>query len=268
MKTQYIFINSKNRTDGTTQDFRINFGNRQIECEDDELLCITLLNFNMFRSWYDVNDTNNKLTIAGNQITLPHGNYPYKLLHQTINALYGSQVCSFNKARNTFKFSFNTPSTITFDNASYELFGFNNETYTGTTIESVNVLNPFNNIDSICLHINGVQPYRCYNLDNIEGDGMRVSDILCCMPFTTAPYDMFNYVNVNSEYKMFVFDKMIQELKFNITDFNNNPITLPDFTFTLKVETFLYQEEDEHLQTLKKLLEYTKMNFLSKRLNR
>ena len=273
IKTQYLFVKSENRKDGETYDFTINIPNRYIECEDDEILCITLLNFNVYCSWYNVNDNNNTFTlkrVSNNQsttITLPHGNYPFKLLYQTINSLYGSNICTFNKVSNKFVFSFSEPYTLTFNDNSYQLLGFSNTSHTGTTITSDAVINPFSNLDNICVHLQGVQPFRAYNLDNMQGTDLVVSDLLCAIPFTTAPYDMFNYVNTNSEYKMFVYDKSLQNIRFVITDFNNNHLSnLPDFTMCLKVETFLYEEEDEQLHMLKKILEYTKLNYLSKHL--
>jgi hypothetical protein len=200
-------------------------------------------------------------------ITLPTGNYPYKLLYQTINALAGSNICSFNKIKNKFRFTFDELHTISFIDNSYELLGFTNDTHAGTIIESDEVLNPFNQLDNVCVHLSGVQPYRAYNLDNMVGTDVVVSDLLCAIQFTSAPYDMLNWVNVSNQYQMYIHDKSIQRLNFKITDFKNELLTyLPNFNMTLKVETYQSYDEDEQLQTLKKILEYTKMNFLSKHL--
>jgi hypothetical protein len=129
------------------------------------------------------------------------------------------------------------------------------------------VLNPFNQLDNLCVHLSGVQPYRAYNLDNMVSSDVVVSDLICAIPFTTSPYDMLNWVNVGNQYQMYTQDKSIQSLNFKITDFKNVLLTyLPNFTMTLKVETYKTYDEDESLQTLKNILEYTKMNFLSKHL--
>jgi hypothetical protein len=281
IKTQYIFLNSENRKTGTPYDFTIDFPNRYIECEDDEILCVTLMNFNVYCSWYNVNDTNKSFTITRvsnnttTNITLPTGNYPFKLLYQTVNALAGSNICSFNKIKNKFRFTFDEPHTITFNDTSYELLGFTAGSSPSMTtqigvgqaarwqIESDDFLNPFNELDNLCVHLSGVQPYRSYNLDNMIGTDVVVSNLLCPIPLTTAPYDMLNWVNVGNQYQMYIYDKSIQSLNFKLTDFKNEPLTyLPNFNMTLKVETFQTYDEDKRLITLKKILEYTKMNFL------
>jgi hypothetical protein len=220
-----------------------------------------------------VNDTNKSFTTTrvsdntSQTITLPTGNYPYKLLYQTINLLVGSQVCSFNKIKNKFRFTFDEQYTLAFNDRSYELLGFSNEIHSGNVIESDKVLNPFGVLDNICIHLKGVQPYRAYNLDNMEGSEVVVSDLLCAIPFTSAPYDMYSWTNTGNQYQMYIYDQSLQSLGFKISDFRNEALTyLPNFTMTLKVETYQTYDEDESLQTLKKILEYTKMNFLSKHL--
>jgi hypothetical protein len=179
--------------------------------------------------------------------------------------LAGSTVCSFNKIKNKFRFTFDEQHRLTFNDNSSELLGFTSGTYTGTIIESDEVVNPFHQLDNICVHLSGVQPYKAYNLDNMESSEVVVSDLLCAIPFNAPPYDMLNWVNTGNQYQMYVHDKSIQSLTFKITDFKNTPLKyLPNFTMTLEIETFQSYDEDEELQTLKKILEYTKMNFLSK----
>lgn len=272
VKSQCIFIQSKNRTSGTTYNFDIDFRNQYISCEDDELMSITLLNFNMYCDWYVVNDTNNNFSIrklSNNEtinITIPTGNYPYKTLYQTINLLYGSKVCNFSKIQNKFFFTFSEPHQITFQDKSKEILGFTNNAYTGSVIMSDYVLNPTKLLDSICVSMNGVQPYKCYNLSNNNGF-IEISNMLCAIPFVSAPYDIFTYSNTGDNFKLFVFDKNIQKLSFRITDFDGNDLTyIPEFTMCLKVDTYIEQDEDEQLQVSKKILEYTKMNFLTKHL--
>jgi hypothetical protein len=183
------------------------------------------------------------------------------------------------KIKNKFRFTFDEPHNITFTDNSHELFGFTAGSSPCTTtqigvglaarwhIESDEVLNPFHQLDNICVHLSGVQPYRAYNLDNMISTDVVVSDLLCAIPFNVSPYDMLNWVNSGNQYQMYIHDKNIQSLNFKITDFKNEPLTyLPNYTMTIKVETFQSYDEDEILNTLKKLLEYTKMNFLSKHL--
>jgi hypothetical protein len=159
--TQTLFISSKNRNSGKTHDFSIEFPSRSVECEDDELLSITLLNFNMFASWYSVDENNNSFNIKRSSdqhtttIELAHGNYPFKTLYQNINLIFGSNICNWDKVKNKLYFTFTDPHSISFNNKSYEVLGFNNETYTGTVIDGVYVLNPLLKMDTVCLNIYG-----------------------------------------------------------------------------------------------------------------
>lgn len=274
VKTQHLFINSKNKSSGTNYNFTVNIPQRYVECEDDEVMAITLINLNMFWGWYAVNDTNNTFylrRISNNTlttITLPYGNYTYKQLVQTINTIFGSDVCVFNKIKNTMRFNFNELYELSFSSQSYEILGFNNDTYTGSTLESVNVLNPMSKIQNICVHIDGLQPYRCFNLDNINNDeSIQISSLLGVIPYTNPPFDVFSYTNSNNEFRMFIYDKRIQSLNIRLTDFDGNELLfMPDCVMSFRIETFIQTDEDEVLQTLKKILEYSRMTLLSKHL--
>jgi hypothetical protein len=226
----------------------------------------------MFSSWYVVDETNNSfnLTRCSDQhvttIELATGNYPYKTLYQNINTIFGKNICNWDKVKNKLYFTFTVeePYALSFNNKSYELLGFNNSTYAGSMIESENVLNPLFKMDTICLNIYGINPYRTYNIDNMNGKEMKVSSLLMAIPFNGAPYDVFTWTNVNSEYKLFVYDKEIQQLRFVLTDFDGNELDfLPDFTFTLKVDTNILESEDKTLQTLERILEYTRLSFIA-----
>jgi hypothetical protein len=165
------------------------------------------------------------------------------------------------------KFHFAEPYELSFNNQSYEVLGFNNSTYTGTLIESVSVLNPMAKIQNICVHIDGIQPYRCYNLHNLHGDTVEISNLLMAIPYTNPPFDVFSFSNQSSEFRMFINDKRIQTLNIRLTDFEGNDLTfIPECTMCFKLETYIQTDEDEVLQTLKKLLEYQRMSFLSKHL--
>ena len=272
VKSQYLHIQSKYRTNGETHSFDIEVPNRYIECEDDELMAITLVNFNFFQDWYNITTENNTFTLtkvsdsSAMMVVLPTGNYPIKTLVSTINTIWGSKICSWNKVKNLLYFTFDEPYTLTFDNASYEVLGFENTAYTGSVFSSVNVLNPMAHLQNIVVRINGLMPYKCYNLEN-TGNNLTISNILMSIPFDNTPFDMFSYTNDNNEFRMYFHDKRVMRFTISLTDYEGNPLTfIPDWTATFKIETFMEEEEDEQLQVLKKMLEYTKMSFLSKHL--
>jgi hypothetical protein len=270
VKSQHLFFHSKHRNSGSVCKFDIDIPERYIECEDDELLSITLLNFSFYNDFYTITDECNSFVITKNSdlsyvsITIPNGNYPISTLCNTINSSFGSNIASWNKVKNKIVFSFNEDHTLTFVDKSYEVLGFDDYIYSGTIIESPFPLNPMSKLSNICFYLDGVIPYKAYNIDNISGD-VRVSNLLMCIPFDASPYDMFNYTNNNSEFRLFIYDKRINRISVRLTDYNGNPLTfLPEFTFALKIETYIQKDEDELLQTNKQLLEYAKLNFLSK----
>lgn len=275
VKQQFIFVQSQNRSHGSTCDFTVDIPNGFVACEDDELMAITLLNFNFFHDFYIVNDDNNTFSITKlsngfkKTITLPNGNYPYSTLYKTINTLYGANVCTWDMVKNKLIFTFEEPHKLSFDNASHQILGFVNADHTGTRLEGDYVLNHGASISNICIQLGEVQPYRCYNLSNMYTKEANVSSLLLAIPVDSVPFGLFSYSNNNSEFKLFVHDKRIQQLHFTMTDFNGNKLTmLPEFTMSLKVETFIEEDEDVQVQLLHKILEYTKLSFLSRNLRR
>lgn len=275
VKQQFIFVQSQNRSHGSTCDFTVDIPNGLVSCEDDELMAITLLNFNFFHDFYIVNSDNDTFSITKmsngfkKTITLPNGNYPYSTLFKTINTLYGANVCTWDMVKNKLIFTFEEPHTLSFDNASHQILGFVNADHTGTRLEGDYVLNHGASISNICIQLGEVQPYRCYNLDNMYTKEANVSSLLLAIPVDSVPFGLFSYSNNNSEFKLYVHDKRIQQLHFTMTDFNGNKLTmLPEFTMSLKVETFIEEDEDVQVQLLHKILEYTKLSFLSRNLRR
>ena len=269
VKTQNIIFQSKNRQVGTTTNTQIDFAENMILCDDDELMSIKLSSFSLYSNQYLINDTNNSFTlvkvsdISYTNFVLPSGTYPYKTLADTINLLAGGKICTYNRVQNKLYFTFTEPYTLIFNDLSYAILGFDNASYTGTSISSVYVLNPTVNIQNLCIHLKNLTPYKVYNIDNTKGY-TTISDCLMVIPYRIEPFDTFYYENTGNQYVMFFNEKKIQELEIIITDMDGNEIVnLPDWTMTFQIDTHIDNDEQTIITLLTNIFEYTKLNFLS-----
>ena len=268
IKSQYLFIQSKNRARGTPYDFEINFPDGCISCETSEVMAITLMNFDMPFNWYMVNETNNtfvftnQTTSVSTTISIAHGNYPYRKLADTINEGYSGVYCSYLSSQNKLSFSFTQPHSISFIGKSYQILGFNStDAPSGLNIESTLQLKQGTQVTEICLSLLGLAPYRdAFNMDTI-GNSIQISNVLLAMPFSVNPFEMMSFRNLNNQNTMFFNNKKINSVRFTISDFDDNYLTyISDFTMTLKVETYAIDTMSEILnEKIESLLQINKL---------
>jgi hypothetical protein len=271
INTQHILFKSDKRTFGTPSDMFMTFQPDTIKCGEDEIMSITLTSFSLFNSQYVLNETNNSFNITKvstgqtTTLNLPNGNYPYRDLAKNINYLYGDDICSFDRIDNTLVFTFSEPHTLHFNNESYKILGFPNEDQTGTIFRSTYVLNPVPDIQNLCIHIYGVTPFKTYNIDNLQGESM-ISNLLCVIPYRLNPFDTFYWENTGKQFALYFVEKNIQQFQIRVTDLNGNDIpNLPEWVMTFEIDTFYHDSTgDTSIALLTKILEYTKLSFLSK----
>ena len=276
VKTQTVFFQSSKRHDTTStpSTVDIDFSSDMIRCEDDEIMSIKIVSFSLYNSVYLLNETNksfNLKRLSDNHTTTVNmraGNYPYRTLAQYINMYMGFDVCAWDKVQNKFSFTFSEPFEITFNDESYKTLGFTNTAHSGISFISDNILNPTAHIQNLCVHLRGLTPYKCYNVDNIDGQS-KISDLLMVIPYNIVPFDVFTYTNHGNHFNMYFFEKSIQQLSLTITDMDGNIIDdLPEYVVTFEINTYIEEEENTTLQTLQKILEYTRLSFLSKYINK
>jgi hypothetical protein len=273
-KTQYLFIQSKNRSRGNAYDFEITFQDSLIECTKDEVMAITLVSFDMPFSWYMVNSTNNTFTITdvnsnvSQTVVLQEGNYSYRKLADAINEQYSSGYCEYLSPQNKLQFTFNTAHRISFTGKSYQVLGFNsNDTPQGTTILSTNQLQQGTQITELCLSLLGLAPYKdAFNIDTI-GNSIQISNVLLAMPFKCNPFEIMSFRNYNNTNTMFVANKKVNTIRFTITDFDDTFLTfVSDYSMTIKVDTFAVDTNGEKMvQQLDRLIDFNKMQLIQNR---
>jgi hypothetical protein len=273
-KTQYLFIQSKNRNRGDAWDFEITFPDGGIECSKDEVITFTLMNFELPFSWYMVNSTNNTFTFTNTItntstiISLDYGNYSYRKLADVINEQYNGVFCEYLVPQNKIQFTFSQNHSITLSGKSYQVLGFNsNETPQGTTITSTNQLQQGTQITEVCLSLLGLAPYRdAFNLDTI-GKSIQISNVLLAMPFSVNPFEIMSFRNYNNQNTMFVANKKVNTIRFTLTDFDDNFLNfVPDYTMTIKVDTFAIDTNGEKMnEKMEYLIQLNKLQLMQRR---
>lgn len=276
VKSQTLFIQSKNRVSGgSTFNFDIHIPENYVSCSSEQLLKITLMNFSTYRSWYTINtgyntiSFKNLVTLATTVVIIPAGNYNYKVLASTINSLYPATVCSWNSYTNKLTFTFTQNHEVSFPDLSYMVLGFNQgAVLQGTTITSQTVIKP-TVADHICIHLKDVTPYLTFNLDNLAGNGMNVSDVIMAMTVTTQPFDLVVWRNTNDEFMLTIKEKKLNSLRFYFTDFDNNALTyLPESQLVLRVDTYDLKEDETLRSALEDIAKYTRLSFISNNLQK
>ena len=152
-----IYVNSANRTSGTSSDFIFDMSNQTKIPNDYDT--ITLLNFTCPKSYYLINNTNNTFIVnetgVNHTITIPNGNYSFSTLStqlsDSLNNISSGLSWTYGVSTNTStgKFTFTVSGNSgqpTFDFSDSELFsivGFEQSAYTfsANVLTSVNIVN-------------------------------------------------------------------------------------------------------------------------------
>ena len=94
--SQFIFVNCKDRVNGTASNFNINLVD--LDQNDDHDQTITIQNLSIPYSFYNVNDLNNIVSVGTTEtFTIPKGNYSATTL--------AAQFISFSKFSNSWGFN-------------------------------------------------------------------------------------------------------------------------------------------------------------------
>lgn len=279
IKQQYLFIQSKNRVAGEPYNFEIYFQNELISCQDDEVMSITLLNFDLPFDWYITNSTNNSFYFTrisdytDHHVLLEPGNYPYRTLCKAINDQYSGVFSTYDTVSNTLVFTFQEPHTLTLNGSAYITLGFlptdSPIMSSGNIIKSTTQLQSSSILQEVVMRIEGLTPYTVFNLDNVSANGaINISNILLAMSFTTAPFDMLTFRNFTDQNKYFFANKKVNLVRFLLGDFNDNYLDyINDFSMTFKIETYKIDDNDKNIvDKLNELIDVEKYSLMSRHL--
>jgi hypothetical protein len=269
VKTQTLHINSR-MTSSTACQYDVNLPTLGIVCEQDEVLSISLQSFSCFFDAHLVSDA--MLTLNGTIVNIPPGSYSFTRLCKVINDKYGSSVCSWVRERNTIAFTSGTGQSMTLDPGSAaEALGFEPGVHVGMYIEGEYAMDPLKRLGKICVHLDGLTPYRCWNMDDVNGY-VDASTMLCCIPFDAAPYSWFHYEPTERQ-PLIVNEKQLSMLRFRFTDVDGKLLDglIPHHQLVLRIDTHIAMDENENLavlQELKTISGLARMQLLSKHLPR
>lgn len=261
-----VFISSKYRLNSneTPYDFYIYFPRGFLECEEQQIMKVNIINFHMPNTMYNINDNNNKVHIvlrnkitgdleAENIYTITNGNYNVYELKDHLNELMGTYVnITYNKIRNTYEF-LDILASETQDVYIKTPFGkylglADGVEYKLDTVNAVESVKPVNMVayNKIVMNCLGLD-YNIGTIENISSpDGFEISNIL----FWASRQDVANMAEItyNNEdggdsFNYALFNKSVQYLHFVLTDEDYNVLTdLPDWTMILQ---FSIEEQAE-----------------------
>ena len=266
-RSQFIFVNTKNRDNGEPYDFKINFDSGFIQAQEGENIKISLVKLTLPLVINQVNSTNNSLTFINHSnqhttVIIPNGSYNVYELIKVIQQQYPlMSSATFDKSRNYFIFNFFVEHRIIFNGKSRDIFGFSEDVLTpSTTITSTKPAKP-NSIDNIVFNLYGISPYA-HNLDNLGGN-LKFSHAIAVLEIDDIPYGTLRYNNLDGEFAISSHDKHIKSLHFVMTDTDGqvlNYANLPNFTFVLKIE---YEKvNDDMNNVLHEIKEYQRAVYL------
>lgn len=259
--TTMIFINSKNRLQGTPYDFTINFNNDLIKAPKDCFIQLNVEQVSLNRSWYSIQEGLNTFDITNSnggyiRITLPPGYYNAADLRVQLQTQLTGFIISYDKKLNKFSFTALDFSggvvwwkfTFTVGSIS-DMFGFNQTEIPTMTLANPTVVSTkpikVNADASVVIHTN-IPRQKLSALDNFAQQTITESDVLCVVPINAPPFDNIIYNRNNTcDFTYTVLAPAIHGLRIYITNEQNTVLKLPyDFNMTLSVQYIPFSPDD------------------------
>jgi hypothetical protein len=235
MRVQHIFLQSRSRNSGTAYNAQYRVGSGLIQCQPDERMTLSIIHFNVYRNWNqiqtDINDSFTLTRLSTNvsqTITLPAGSYPFKTLASRLSILMGA-VVTWNQATNKLQFSFAESYSISFpagQTGIAPILGFAaSDTPSGTTFTSTTTLAP-GSLDQLAVSLSdyGGQPLIS-NVDDISSPSrMKLSSLFAVIELTGAPYTYMTYQPQNPM-TLTLQNDTLRYFTLSFTTFDGSPAT-------------------------------------------
>jgi hypothetical protein len=269
IKTELLYISSKNRVEGTIGNFYVRVPNNMMNITDRKgFMKISAANAVINRSWYSVGDSNNTFTVSDGVTSttydIPEGYSTVKTLRSRLEELLQGWTIAWDKRTN--KFTLQPPPTgltytLTFNDYSCELFGFNCSTEPSGSFDNPIVSEKpirINRESSILIHTD-LPRLENEVVDNIFQSNFCESDILIQIPISVAPFDNIVYnASANDLFSFVTSSTNINGINVYVTDENGKQLDLHyDWTLTLKVE-YIFEDIVDNESTLEANIEKIK----------
>lgn len=276
--TTYLYVSSANcdaNIPGNPHaDVTVQIPEDSIRCSQTEYIKLTLVQHSMINSLNNVQAGQNVITVGGQTRTLQAGNYKIMDVQKAFNALALQVSMTYLPIQNKWSYTSisQTSLTLTFSPNLAYLFGLRPTSPSFTIAAGATVTSPYTvvpmYINDLVMHMSGVlvgPPVNIGNLGPIKGT--TTSQILGIIPLRAAPGHLSIYQNVNNTCQAQIYDGDVQEMSFKLTDLSGTIIQdLPEWTAIIKVDIYKRPVNDPSLSTLQSILEFTRLNFMSKAL--
>ena len=167
--------------------------------------------------------------------------------------------------------TFNSNTTVLFDNIGI-ILGFEPYTeYTGTVVSSATPMRPFDT-SHIIFKLNNVCPIEeqlVFSNHNSTGE-VRIDNILSKILINASPFHLVSHQQVLESDGLYTNDNSLNVLEISLEDTNVNQIDIGEHEFVLKIEALDYENYDAKMiidnlkdvkQSLKDILMYKVLRF-------
>ena len=246
--TQHLFVNSVHRSQGTPCHYSIVVPAGTVQCEDDEVLGISLIRFSAYRDWAGIPATDNTVqfqTTAGSDtVTISPGNPTNSQIALQLSNNTLAIAVTYDSPSNTFMFSCQNTMSLTCTTTLGTTLGFPSGSSGSATFLQSGTLRP-PQLDQVVVRLEGLAPFADRaNLESAPGV-MNPSTMLCAFPADGGPYMHITYQNACEEFELKVENRQINVLWFLLTDYEGNPLTyLGEHTIALRIRTLKTKTEE------------------------
>lgn len=191
---------------------------------------ITVLHAQIPGSFYNVNDTNNKLIYSiggGNLQTVyfENSNYNVNTLISHIKSLLPEFNVTYKASSNKFTFTYTTDFTFSNNSTCFELLGFSENDHVSHIINNDSILisdNVVNLFTIRTLHITSEN----FILNNIDSFNPNNANILASIPINTGFNGIISYQNIHDVHSEIHNTRNLTNLHIKITDQDGRRIDL------------------------------------------
>jgi hypothetical protein len=244
--TKFLYITSKNRSQGTIEDYSIYLPNNLFAgtTQNTKYLKLTLQNLLINYEWYTVTSKNNSFSIFNgsslvNYLISPASYSVYQLRDYLNVLLIGKYSITYNLISNTYTFTQTNPNSYIKTTNAGHLFGLvDGITYSGT----FNSVQPANMEYIDTLYLNTDVGLSSFNLDCVNQEKTATSTILQRIPIVCAPFDNLLFASSINDTCLEVAcnNTFLSSIRFWISTNRGEKLTglTRDHNLTLKIEIY------------------------------
>ena len=294
LKTQYLYVNSVNRNASDKAcSFKLKIPPGIFLCDKQtQFFKLAIQDFSMGNNWYYVNATNNTFKINAGvstsyTVNIPQGNYNFKqlaaIVQTSIQTTVGSAfsvTVTWDGTLNKLVFKFPLDVNVygvdfNVSNSAYGVLGFNTPSVYSPDLIMTGLLisdKPLSTTLSknICISMPNLSPLKeSTNVYNANDEVCVPARFLLSIPNNFAPFDIISFVNQNDLFSMYIKEKQLTDIEFNVTDENGVVLEyITDWRASIKVETLEYKTDaDTTVNALHEIRDTLKLQLLSNALN-